>query len=271
MGIGRSWGAAKGDRPNPPYRLNGGSPQTKGLVACFPFGMGYTDNRNLAPTRPNVGIAGGYGSSPLFNHRSVRVQTAATDGLDAVTIAGLLSGSEGTFSAWVQCDDASNTQDILNYRFDGNNEIEITDFHGNFGLPIRFIHRGNSTANQITLTSLAAAEIAQFTYTWSVSANSCSAYKNGIPTTQASNVVAFTSAATANAIGNNTAFNGGWLGKLWHVLYYNRAIAPQEAWALWEPGSRWDLYAVPSTRTFFDMAAAAAAARANRLALLGVA
>jgi hypothetical protein len=50
-------------------------------------------------------------------------------------------------------------------------------------------------------------------------------------------------------------FNG-WISD---VNCWNRALTAAEAWALYDPRSRWDLYWQPNTRAYSFMSAAAAA------------
>jgi len=45
-------------------------------------------------------------------------------------------------------------------------------------------------------------------------------------------------------------------GNIAHVCIWNRALTDAEVWALYDPRTRWDLYAVPSRRVYFDLAAA---------------
>lgn len=44
--------------------------------------------------------------------------------------------------------------------------------------------------------------------------------------------------------------------RFWDGRFYNYPLTPDEVWALFDPATRWDLYAVPSSRTFFDMGTA---------------
>lgn len=61
------------------------------------------------------------------------------------------------------------------------------------------------------------------------------------------------------------------IGQMFDGAVWNRKLSPAEMWSLYDPRTRWDLYYVPGRRVFFDVGAAAAAARANRLTLMGVA
>jgi hypothetical protein len=57
---------------------------------------------------------------------------------------------------------------------------------------------------------------------------------------------------------NTTASPGGqaYQGELWDVrYYYNRCLTPADVWAMYDAATRWDLYWVPSSRVFFDVAA----------------
>lgn len=57
---------------------------------------------------------------------------------------------------------------------------------------------------------------------------------------------------------------------LFTLNIWARSLSDHEVWSLWAPRTRWDLYWQPSRRTYAFVGAAAPAARANRLAMLGV-
>jgi len=40
------------------------------------------------------------------------------------------------------------------------------------------------------------------------------------------------------------------------LRFYNRCLSAQDVWIMYDPATRWDLYWVPSTKTFFDIGAA---------------
>lgn len=63
--------------------------------------------------------------------------------------------------------------------------------------------------------------------------------------------------------------NKGVMGQQIDMRWYPRALSAGEAYAYSDPRTRWDLYWQPSRRTYAFVGAAAPAARANRLALLG--
>lgn len=62
----------------------------------------------------------------------------------------------------------------------------------------------------------------------------------------------------------------GFIGDIWDVRVYHRALSVSEWWQLYDPRTRWDLYWTPSpTRYLFVGGAAAPASTYRRLTLLG--
>ena len=83
-------------------------------------------------------------------------------------------------------------------------------------------------------------------------------YVNGVQ--QASNTTATTTlrdVSDMRVFGNSNIAANGWDGSIADFRVYRRAFNAAEVWSLYDPGTRWDLYSVPSRRVYFDVGAAA--------------
>lgn len=249
---------ARGPRPSSVGTLNWGSRQAEGLVAFYPLqGRAYdaTGRYHGAPTSGGTwgGVAPG---------GSARVQSGSTHGIN---LSALINGpglsGEGSLCVWVRCDSAaSGGQELWHYRLDGNNEIEVTDFHGSGGLSTRFIHRQlGAGATSVTLPSLSAGEVAHYVFTWSDALNTCAGYKNGVLVQSSGTDVRAFATPAGITLGMTTGLNTGWIGAMWDAKVYKRALTAQDAWHHYDPATRWDLYWITGRRAFFQAAAAASA------------
>lgn len=95
------------------------------------------------------------------------------------TAAAAVNRQEGTFFIRVRSTFPSAVEDFVDFRVNGDNEIEITDFHGNFGLNFRFAYiSGGNYGNSVLGPSLSAGEHT-IGATWSTSGNQIAAYIDG--------------------------------------------------------------------------------------------
>lgn len=257
--------AAKGTRPSGPSRRNAASPQARGLLLRFPLnGTVVSDDGKYTPSTVTGREWSGTPQGGLTRH-----QPNFGDGLtcsSAIAPFGL-SHSEGSFCCWLRNTSTTGTRSVFGFRFDGNNEIE---FHDN-GAEFKVRYRGNGTLDEVTRSPLASYTLAHVIFTWSKSADRIQFFFDGVSVGTASTLGTLTNAPTSLILGS-TVGGESWIGMMQDVLWYDRALNATEAWSLYDPATRWDLYWQPGRRVFFDVGAAAAtAARARFYPLLGAA
>jgi hypothetical protein len=68
---------------------------------------------------------------------------------------------------------------------------------------------------------------------------------------------------TAFQIGGLGGSSVGWDGLIGPVLCWDRILTDSEKWSLYDPLTRWDLWQQPSTRLWFDIAAAGIASKSR--------
>lgn len=243
--------AARGDRPSGPFILNPESPQARGLILWVPCGSG--DASDYGPLRLR-------GSGVTFN---VSATTSPSPGLG---IGYFGSGSDSyvelphhasqssladmAVSAWVYATSFNTLNGIVS-KYNPNPSFLLRYYNGwNFLSPEEASLAG-STALAKTWYHVIGTRTAGVGYI----------YVNGVQDATAG-VGEGTRANTDNIlIGRDyTASGRNWLGSIVDVRLYNRGLTAADAWALYEPSTRWDLYWLPSSRVFFDVSAPAAAA-----------
>jgi hypothetical protein len=196
-------------------------------------------------------------SEATVMHGPWNVQALSTDGLLAAAWVSHFNPARGSWLMWVRKDDGSPSMTPLNIRFDGNNEIDINEFNGNFGQPFRFKYAGSGVGKEVFVPSLVVGAVTLLGMTWDTAADEMRCYFNGLQVGATVTGLPTMTPPTSCAIGNNTALNAGFRGGIGECLLYNRAISPAEMWSFYDPRSRWQLYSQP-LRRLFDVPAAAA-------------
>jgi hypothetical protein len=86
---------------------------------------------------------------------------------------------------------------------------------------------------------------------------------NGVeyaPTLSDTGTSSIPTTSTNAAIGNwNHTTNRMFSGVIYTVALWARALSAAEAWSLYDPRTRWDLYRVPTRRLYVDIGSAAPA------------
>ena len=103
----------------------------------------------------------------------------------AVADTADFSFAAGSIALWVRKTSNTGTQECVDARVDGNNEIEITDFNDG-SLNLRFNYSGGGVAKTVSVASLALNTWTHLCITWDTTANEMRAYVNGaqVGTTQ---------------------------------------------------------------------------------------
>jgi hypothetical protein len=241
---------ACGNQPWGPILLNANSPQAQGLAAWWtPAGVPVLEQR----TRQTL-IVGG---SPSLGVRALPGMALMDfDGTDDILTspASFQVSMPLTLSVWCLFDVASAAYALIGLRDDsgGQNETYIERSSGD---RFRAVSRitgpvfGIATGTTVVATNTLYHVAAVF-----ASATSRTIYVNGRSEA--------TDTASANTTGMETfrlgARNGpGSLlnGCLGDARIYNRALTATEVWNLYNPATRWDLYAQPNRRVYFDVGA----------------
>lgn len=245
MIVGRRWNYNA--RPDVPFELNRGSPQAKGLVAWFPAGFNPTLRSRVGSVYGALGGAVTWGSSifgPALNFPS----TAAADKVDLSNEPSL--AGEMSISAWIRATtiEVGNNYIVADYDVAGllsqyaftlnsGGGGKLNAAHGNVG-----VVTGNKVHVVNTWYHVAAVRSGTTgAWTWTVYSNGI--YDNADST--ATNPSAQQGAAIG-APGVYVASDLTWTGQITDVRLYNRALGAAEVWALYNPQTRWDLYAGPT-------------------------
>jgi hypothetical protein len=115
--------------------------------------------------------------------------------------------------------------------------------------------------NSVVTSSVTLATYTAYHVLMTVNTTTQAFYVNGV--SQGTVAPATTVASKAITIGNDTgtdAHNRQWNGWISDVTIWNRALSANEAWMLYDPRTRWDLYWQPTNRAYSFMSPAAAAA-----------
>lgn len=84
-------------------------------------------------------------------------------------------------------------------------------------------------------------------------------YFNGIASTASSSTSTGSYQDTGYVdwnIGNRSAGDRNWDGAIGGFTVWNRPLNAIEAWSLYDPATRWDMYRIPTRKTMFEVAAA---------------
>lgn len=262
--IFRPWVSARGNRPAGPFRLNRASSQARGLVGWWPLTgntvlRDYVADRNLR-LNPGVQADSAIRSSTLGGTIAAlgvgstgAGSPALSQGVSALDAAFQFTNSAlgGTVSCWVRpkTTGSGSTNTAVVACWDGVGGYMF--FVGSAGTDVRFYCASQNTgAYSIPFTDPSR---------WYL--------LTGVLTRGASDTILYVDGRRVSAAGAGDAstitsqylewgsYNGtqGAFGdfdvtdtRIWQV-----GLTDADVWALYDPATRWDLYAVPSTRTFF--------------------
>lgn len=254
--------AARGLRPTGSVQLNRDSPQARGLQRLWPL-LG--DARQLVA---------GLGGTTTYDGTAA-YKGATLGGLALDTTAGDLNTGEQIqplFSAAVEISivwwafPTTAFNDSAVHFWWGQHGAAAPEFSAQHYLDNNFYVGGTDVLEARVAIAATATNWIQnqwqcYTFTVDGVSTSVRLYQNGL---EIGNNFPFTTAPSALVSGNfilgNSQAGAGnnFAGSLAHFAIYNRVLTPMEVWQAYDPATRWDLYWVPSSRTFFDVGAVAA-------------
>lgn len=236
-------------RPSGLVALDKTSPQAHGLMAWWPATpAGF--NRDRVSGQFSTSAAAGTAACPLGD---VAVNVAGANPTDCGTRADLSALTAITLCAWVgemtaigsdtrivQVGDKG-TSPFVRYALEwGTSDFKVET---------------NDGASAVSTAS----GLGPFVWeTWHhvcavISSVERAVYVNGKKGTAGAGVTPATT-TDACSIGYSTAFSNYFVGKIADVRIYNRALSADEVARLYDPGTRWSLYAPMVKRSYFDMA-----------------
>lgn len=259
-------GPTQWQRPPWPYRLNGASPQARDLLLWIPGGARYAwgTQDTLTPVGGAVvhgttdGLA--YGSSNFssfyWTFPAIAVQVPFTLAAWAIRLADnngqSFQSSHGSGANYAGCNLNLGNAGGWNASY-GNNTAS-----GSTG------RRSAVAATDIGLNQLAhVVAVCRGATDWSLYTNG----KSETPTYSGSGG-SLVNGSNPGTLGRGISGSGAATAAFIDLRVYNRAFVDAQAVALYNPATRWDLYARPSTRVYFDIPSGVT--YVPRLALLGV-
>lgn len=254
----------RGDRPSGLVLINRASPQANGLRIWWPDVVGERAtpiNRggNLNDAVKRVGVPS-HGLTAQFTAGVILNGAQLTNGL----AAGFAKTDPFTISLWHQTPSyvslstmfgvgdndpgvSNGTTGALRLFLQFNNDYYLwgngADFDTGIALDVdNTVHHAAFTSDGTTVTF----------------------YRDGVALATQTIISGgagnwITSGTTVSSGYGHTAAASAPTSKMWDSRIYTRALSAQEMWALYEPSTRWDLYAVPATRVFFDVGTTAPA------------
>jgi len=225
-------------RPNGTYSINQASPQANGLIGWFPLGgssRGNTRVRNVVleqdyavsnanPVwRPDASL----GMVPYWAASRYRPQLAGSVG-DQFSVAMIFKRTDTGSGRWVwgtgdqtlnncQVHIGTNSTTTVNFNF-WNNDLSVT-------VPSIL----NSWQWMVAV------------YDKSLPSNNQKIYLQGVLVGQRTNTTGFLG-TQQHYLGWRQGFNESFYGEVADVRVYNRALSADEAWQMWAPETRWELY-----------------------------
>jgi hypothetical protein len=259
----RTTRAARSYRPVNPTQINWASPHARGLVRLYPLAG---DHRQLVPTRQTA--------TPTFD------SSAAFRG--AAVIGGLAYDPSGDLNADFSTGEPIQTilpvwvGTIVWWHFPtfspgsgvqaamwGQHGFTSPEFSAQHYVDNNLYIGGTDTGETRITVAASAANLLQNAwncYIYTFDGASSVLYANGISIGSSSGQSIFTGTGSL-AFGNygrvgERGANQSYQGLMAHAAIYSRKFTDADAWAAWDPATRWDVYAMPSSRVFFDIGAA---------------
>jgi hypothetical protein len=248
-------------------RLNRESPQAEGLVGWWPFSnnVGVSDIKDASgnghDAEPQASILVS-NWTPVSGHGwTMDFEGVSTDRYSIPTLPDLPANESATLSAWVVVDSGTVNQGIISWGQTGNNPIITMGINANDRL-IWFIE--TDTGAQVSASDSGATvplgEAIHIAVVFDrASTNTGRKFVNGRLVASEDISSAGTDQISTNGFGSlgflhtaGTAFNG----RLWDATIYHKALTDTEIYALYNPATRWDLYAQEPRRSYIDIPAA---------------
>lgn len=253
--LSRPWRAAR-NRPSGPFILNRGSEQAVGLKALFHCG---TDIRDVVGGLQLVGTRNAQG----VNAGGMGMRFSATDeGAEATTPAYLKLAPPISIDVWcIHVGTPDVNGGIFGVRYDNAAGSPFTCYTIDIDGSGNYVMFGNDAGAFRSLNTTTAPVVGALTHICgAISADNIQIYVNGrlaigdnasgwTPTYGATSLLSVGDYSGISRNSNVVILDG----RIW-----NRKISAEQAWLLYAPETRWDLYAVPSSRVFFDFTGATA-------------
>ena len=237
-------GWAYGHPPNVPFTMNRQSPQARGLIGWWPTVrcggntlFDYSNGANVGQDIPSgvsrvrdsaLGMGLNFDGASRFSTDTKFDQlTGATQATFALWIRpGSVTGEQAFFSQW------GGTNRFLFEMF--TDEIRLAIINGGFLL------------HQTTTFNLSIGETYHIAVVWHGNGKSVM-YRNGGDVVFTTSAVIALPSIVASSIplwfGDAGQNNKRYTGALWDCRVYNRALSASEVFALYDPATRWELYA----------------------------
>lgn len=235
---------------------------------------GFPANR-LAPTNishhgdPLVGLVGQHGSGSYWTSPDVVPLNLGSFSLSLWCLTTTTSSSSGGggLRYLVGTETAAGTDATA-----GNGEMQVRYSPSSGKVQALLLQSGET--NVVGATSLVAHVPYHLTVVFDANAATLTYYLNG-KSDGSGGTSSRTAASKVITVGSDNGFNSrlrqwnGWIGGL---VMWGRVITPEEAWALYDPQTRWDLYWTPSTKVYAFLGASGGGGGGaiKHLTLLGI-
>jgi Concanavalin A-like lectin/glucanases superfamily len=241
-----------GRAPRWPFTMNTDSPQAQGLLAWYPilpFSSPFLSTRDMARGIANgTGYSGGVvTSSNLLGGPAL---TFSTDGIIDCSPPAVAGLSQISVSAWIHPTTAgqnstgkileSTPGSVIYFGYDGAATIFAHFFTTSGADPYARVTTGPVLGAMTHVVGSCSVGVAN------------AMYFNGVSQILSTNDLG---SGTVNAItilhvGNTGGVAQDFSGAMWDLRIYDRAIRSDEAWQMYDPATRWDLYYELRTKTY---------------------
>src|SRR6266568_1552477 len=166
-------------KPNFPI-IQSGDPLNRGLLAAWLFceGGGATTVHDASKFN-NTGTFVGPPTWTTGTHGKALNFDGTSQYINVSPLQAFLNTSEGTISLWFNQNSSTVIRELVDFRVDGNNEIEITQGNGQFGITFRCNYSAGGTAKTVSTSGLTNNIWYHVVMTWSKSADQVKLYLNG--------------------------------------------------------------------------------------------
>lgn len=248
--------------PNYPFELSRVSPQARGLIFLLPIGV-----NQLSASLPLVDrIAGKVGS--FSGHADYRIIPELGNGYyfdgtgDYISFASqdILNPTHVSLSAWAYSISNAN-QPCMAGKAAGTEATDrqyLMDMASSERLYWRIYDSEGDVTQALEANGLPTGSWQLILGTWD--GTNALLYRNGVQVASASDARTLNSTAGVLEFGRFPTYNGQyWNGYLTDLRVYNRGLSANEAWQMYDPATRWDLY-LPVRRIWATVEVAAGVA-----------
>lgn len=209
-------------------RINGLAPLSKGLIGYWRLGEGAGLTAFDSSYYGNKGTLNG-GATWSAGRFGKALNLDGTNGyVDISTVLNKFDTAVGTIAFWLRQDSPTGLRETISFRVDGNNEIEILQFNGNFGLNFRFAYTAGGVFKTVNTTAVSNDDKwHHIVMTWTKSKDAMICYVDGVQVGINNGLGTFAGTLTVGYLGRD-ATGDYWLGRFDDVRIYNRAISTAE-------------------------------------------